>query len=233
MLAMVGSCPELSFAQWQASAYIGAAHTGTSYLFLTQPTLGTILRFKPVGYRGESFRSPFYYGARIARDLSPHWAVEAELIHLKVFANVNRPSTVTGLLNGSPVDRAEPIDDIVQRFSISHGVNLILGNLLFRQPLLRSHSRRLPRLLLVLRLGAGTTRPHAESTIVGRANEHYQLGSPAAQFAAGVELNIFHRLYWAGEYKFTRTRQQVDVFQGKATSLLESHHVVTGPVIHF
>jgi hypothetical protein len=36
-----------------------------------------------------------------------------------------------------------------------------------------------------------------------------------------------------GEYKFTRVREQVDVNSGTATTLLESHHLVTGPAIHF
>jgi hypothetical protein len=36
-----------------------------------------------------------------------------------------------------------------------------------------------------------------------------------------------------GEYKFTRTREQVDIFSGKIRELLASHHLVTGPVIHF
>jgi hypothetical protein len=62
---------------------------------------------------------------------------------------------------------------------------------------------------------------------------HYQVGSPVIQAAAGVEMRLWRTLYWTGEYKFTRTREQVNVFSGTARSLLESHHLVTGPVIHF
>jgi hypothetical protein len=222
-----------SLAQWTAGAYLGAAHTKNSALSLSQPALGTDLRFNPVSYRGESFRGPLYYGARVGYIFHGRWGVEGEFTHLKVFANVGRSSTVTGLLNGHPVNAFEPIETVVQRFSISHGVNLILANVVFREQLWRIRGDRSPRLTLVLRLGAGTTHPHAESTVEGHADEHYQLGSPAIQLGGGIELRVWHRLYWMGEYKFTRTEEQVHVFGGKVTSLLHSHHVVTGPTIHF
>ncbi len=82
-------------------------------------------------------------------------------------------------------------------------------------------------------LGGGTTIPHAESTIEGQADEHYQTGNPAIQAAAGAELRILRHLYWMGEYKYTRTRQHVNVFSGIADTLLQTHHLVTGPVVHF
>jgi hypothetical protein len=51
--------------------------------------------------------------------------------------------------------------------------------------------------------------------------------------AGGVELHVWRKLYWIGEYKYTRTREEVDVFSGTVKSLLQSHHIVTGPAIHF
>jgi hypothetical protein len=94
------------------------------------------------------------------------------------------------MLNGDPVHSVEPMDRLVQRFSISHGVNLILGNLVFRQPLVGSHPGRMPRLLLVLRLGAGTTRPHAESTIEGHAHEHYHSAAPRPSSLQGLSCTL-------------------------------------------
>jgi hypothetical protein len=84
-----------------------------------------------------------------------------------------------------------------------------------------------------VRFGAGATVPHAESTIEGQADEHYQTGSPAIQLAGGAEVRLWRKLYWMGEYKYTRTREEVNVFSGTASSLLQSHHIVTGPVVHF
>ena len=155
------------------------------------------------------------------------------LYNLKVFTRVNQPALVTGTLDGMPVNSRELVSSVVQRFSISHGVNLLMANAVFRQQLARRSSQELGRVMLALHLGAGTTIPHAESTIQGHADEHYQVGSPVIQAAAGVEMRLWRKLYWTGEYKFTRTREQVNVFSGTARSLLESHHLVTGPVIHF
>jgi hypothetical protein len=45
-----------------------------------------------------------------------------------------------------------------ERFSISHGVNLLLANAVFRQQLARRSSQELGRVMLELRLGAGTTQ---------------------------------------------------------------------------
>ena len=126
-----------------------------------------------------------------------------------------------------------PLSNIVQHFAVSHGVNLLLANAVFRQPLWNSPGQSSPRAVLKLSIGGGTTLPHAESLIQGHGDQHYQVGSPAIQLSGGLELRAWHRLYWSGEYKFTRTREQVDIFAGKITTLLDSHHLLTGPVIHF
>jgi hypothetical protein len=220
-------------AQWIAGGYIGEAHTLNSGLTIRQPALGTDVRFHDISYRGESFEPPLYYGVRGGYFFRPKWGVEVEFTHLKVFANVNQAATVTGILNGAPIDARQPVNAIVQRFSISHGVNLLLANAIFRQELWRSSDEKTARAYLNVRLGAGATIPHAESTIQGRADEHYQVGSPVVQFAGGIELRIWKRWYWMGEYKFTRIREQVDINSGTAKSLLQSHHVVTGPSVHF
>jgi len=219
-------------AEWEVAGYMGGAHTESSDLLLRQPSLVTHLRFGDIGYRGGSFETPLYYGARGGYFLRPRWAVEGEFVHLKVFAHVRQTAPITGTLRGSPLNVRQPVDTIVQSFSISHGLNLLLANVVFRQPLWRSRSGA-RRLNLAVRLGAGTTFPHPESIIEGSADAHYQTGSPAIQFAGGVELHLWRKLWWIGEYKFTRTRQEVDVFSGTATSLLRTHHAVTGPAIRF
>jgi hypothetical protein len=131
-----------SAAQWEAAGYIGAAHTQNSDLLLRQPSLGTDLRFTNISYRGESFQSPLYYGVRGGYFFRLHWGAEVEFTHAKVFANVNQSAPISGTLNGLPVNVRQPVDTIVQRFSISHGVNLLLANVVFRQQLWRPPSNR-------------------------------------------------------------------------------------------
>jgi hypothetical protein len=153
---------------------------------------------------------------------------------LKVFAKTALPVGVAGILNGVPISTVEPMAALVQHFSISHGVNLLLADAIFRERLRQRPGGKLGDVVLLnLRLGAGSTIPHPESEIQGHVDEHYQVGSPALQAAAGVELQLWHKLYWEGEYKYTYTSQHVEVYAGRAQSVLDSHHLVTGPVIHF
>jgi hypothetical protein len=222
-----------SAAQWTAGAYIGAAHTQNSFLTIQQPALGTNIRFGDIAYQGESFQPPLYYGLRTGYWFHHHWGLEAEFTHLKIFAIVDRQAAVTGTLNGTPINSSVPINSIVQRFSISHGVNLLLANVVFHHAVGRLPEPAHPRAYVALRFGAGATIPHAESTIQNVTDEHYQIGSPAIQIAGSIEVRIWNRVYWMGEYKFTRVREQVDVSSGTATTLLESHHLVTGPAVHF
>jgi lipid A oxidase len=232
-LALVLCLSARSAAQWTAGGYLGAAHTQNHALVIQQPSLNTDIRFNDVAYRGESFQPPLYYGVRGGYWLHRHWGAELEFIHLKVFANADQPAVATGTLNGATINARVPINTIVQRFSISHGVNLLVANAVLHQELGRANDESRTRAHVVLRLGVGATIPHAESTIQNAPDEHYQVGSPAIQLAASVEVRTWDRLYWMGEYKFTRARERVDVNSGTATTLLESHHLVTGPVIHF
>ena len=221
-------------AQWEVAGYIGGAHTQNSTLNLCRPSLGTNLRFSNVSYRGESFQSPLYYGLRGGYILRPHWVGEIEFTHLKVFANANLPVSISGTVNGVPVSTHEPMDTIIQSFGISHGVNLLTGDIVFRQRLWRPLSGNgVGRLTVTVRFGAGATIPHAETIIAGHADEHYQIGSPAIQLGGGVEVWVWRKLHWMAEYKYTRTNEQVSVYSGNVTTLLQSHQIVTGPVIQF
>ena len=218
--------PSVAHADWSAAAFVGGAHTASSSLHVRQPGRSTDLLFSPVVYAGESFRSPIYYGYRLRYLFrSPSWfGLEGEVIHLKVFAETGKSATVQGVLAGAAITRSAPIADIVQRFSISHGVNLALVNAVGRRRLGTAHGR----FALIGRAGAGITVPHAESAIRGQSTEHYQLGSFAFQLASGAEMAVRGGLAVLAEYKYSRTRQSVDVAEGTATTLLSSHHAVVG-----
>lgn len=220
-------------AQWQAAGFVGGAHTQDSFLSVRQPALGTILRFHPVAFSGKSFQGPLYYGGRGGYFFSRYLGVEAEYIHLKVFARVDRPGMASGVDRGTPISTELPLGNIVQRFSISHGVNLLMANAALRHPVGASTDQSRPRLLLNLRAGLGVTIPHPETQINGVADEHYQVGSMVFQLAPGAELRLWDRVYWLADYKYTHTRQRVDIFSGTAETLLNSHHGVTGISLHF
>lgn len=220
-------------AEWSVAGYLGGAHTQASSLRLHQPGLGTDLTFKQVEFSGESLQSPLYYGVRGGYFLYRHFGLEAEFIHLKVFADAARATRVQGTLRGAPIAATIPINSVVQRFSISHGLNLLFANAIVRQDLLRRHGEKLGRLLLAARFGAGVTIPHGESTIENISQEQYQVGRPAWQLAGGAEFGIWRGLHLLGEYKFTRTNERVDVHAGTVETPLNSHHIIAGVSWHF
>jgi hypothetical protein len=113
------------------AAYLGSAHTLASPVAISQPTLMTSLIFEGVRFEGRSFDPPLYYGGRGGYFMQsrPFLGIEAEFIHLKVFSNPAQQAHVTGVHKGTPVDSELPLGEIVQRYSISHGVNLVLFNI--------------------------------------------------------------------------------------------------------
>ncbi len=222
-----------AWTEWRAAAYLGGARTERSSLAIEQAALATRILFRGVDFDGQSFQTPLYYGYRAGYFFGRRFGAEAEFIHQKVFARVDRAVETEGELRGEPLSGRIPMERVVRRFSISHGLNLLLANLVVCHPLLEQPGEKHARLLIAGRFGAGGTIPHPESNILGAAREQYQGGRPAIQVAAGVEFRLWRGLYGLAEYKFTRTRQRVDIAGGTAEALFRSHHAVFGLAYHF
>jgi lipid A oxidase len=214
-----------ALAEWTAAAYLGGAWTHDSFLRLDRPQAGTSLRLDGVTFEGRSFQSPVYYGYRLGYFWNRRFGVEAEFVHMKVYARTERTVNARGTLRGSPVDGSIRMSEAVSRFSVSHGANFLLGNFVVRQPM--------HRLTLTGRFGLGPSIPHPETEVDGVFQEQYEVGWPAVQAAAGVEIRLWRRLYWLAEYKFTRSRENVRIPGGTAETLLRSHHGVSGIGIRF
>ena len=190
-------------AGWLFAFYLGAAHTQRTALTFSQDNPSAQLTLRAVALRGESFTPPLYYGYRVTYFPNRSWlGIEGEFTHLKVYANL-------------------PPDGLVERFSMSHGLNLVLVNAIARRTF-RS------RLTLLARGGAGPTVPHAESTIAGASHEGYQLGSIALNAGAGVHVDLSHHVGALAEYKLSRTHETVDVARGQARGAFLSHHATFG-----
>ena len=215
---------------WVVSAYAGGGHTGSSNLKISQPALGNILTFEDVRFRSRSFDPPLYYGLRGGYFLNwmPFLGFESEFIHLKVFTDPQQQVRVTGQRRDVPISRELPLGEIVQQYSISHGVNLLFFNVAVRGRIPREG-----RLILTARTGIGPTFPHTESRVEGQAQEQYEIGGIGWQSAGAAEIRLWKGLHLLGEYKFTRTRQRNKVSSGTAESLLRTHHGVFGLSYHF
>jgi hypothetical protein len=231
--ALILAMPRLAAADWTIGGFLGGSWTRDTSLTLTRPASGLDVTLDPIHYAGEPWKSPPYYGYRVGYLPGSHWfGIEGELIHLKVLADITRTTTADGAIDGVPVSGPMAVASLVQRFSITHGVNLWFVNALFRheQP---SSGTAEPRWVLVGRLGAGRSIPHAESTIQGRAYEAYQWGASSLQASGAVEVRAAHRFYVTAEYKLTRTPQDVTIDGGRAQTTLVTSHLATGVMYRF
>jgi hypothetical protein len=220
-------------AEWTFAAFLGGARTQSTSLTVTQPSEGTSVALSPVDYRSESFEPPYYYAYRVGVfPGSRSFGIEGEFIHLKVIADTSRTTNADGTIAGQPVSGSRALSSVVERFSISHGVNLLLVNAVFRRTAAIAREGDAPRWILTGRAGVGASIPHPESTIGGLTLERYEWGSVSLQGAAGVEVRIARRLFVAGEYKLTRTTQDVSIAGGSARTPLTTHHLVGGLVVH-
>ena len=215
-------------AQWRVSVFVGGTSTHATTIDLRQPELGSHVRFEDVPFDGESWASPIYYGARftVLPARSSRWSIEAEFLHAKVIADTNAIIRSAGTLRRTGVSGEQRLGDYVQRFAQTHGLNFVLGNLVWRVPVGA-------RAALAFRGGAGLTLPHAESSLDGQALEQYEYGGPAVQGAVGVEVGLVGPLYLLGEYKLTYTSTRVDVVGGTAGASFTTHHLVSGLGLEF
>ena len=232
--ALVITLPSPARADWMVSAYLGGAWTRPSTARLDQPTQHSSLEFIDLHYRGESSRPRRYYGYRIGWiPTSRRWmAIEAEHVHAKVFAETGDIGHVRGTLRGVPIDTSQNVSLVVQELSMSHGLNFIFGNFVIRREFgaqLGAHRRA----TAAVRVGAGPTVPHAESTVGGVSREQFEYGGFGAQVASSIEFAVWRGLHVLGEYKFTGTAARISVDSGEAVIPARSHHVVGGVAVRF
>jgi hypothetical protein len=114
------------------------------------------------------------------------------------------------------------MDDLVQRYSMTHGLNYLLVNGVARRMLGDG------RVALIGRLGAGPTYPHAETTIDHTPREQYELAGLGGHFSAGVDVRLRGRLSAMAEYKLTASRPEITVADGTGRVRAVSHHVAVG-----
>jgi lipid A oxidase len=213
--------PLAAFGQWSAAAYTGKTHTQSADVEVVRPPDIHIV-FRDVGFDDRSFHKPLYYGLRAGYMLRSWADVEGEFIHIKAFARVNEPVHAAGTLPevSNTAGKTAPAL-VVQQYSVSHGLNLLLGNLVVHHPVVR-------RLNVSFRAGIGLAIPHAEIRAFAQQLQQYQLHGHALQLSGGVEFQLIRRLFWLGEYKFTTTSPRFEITSGSIESSFATHHVLSG-----
>jgi hypothetical protein len=220
-------------AEWNVAAYLGGTRTHNSVITFEQPSQNTRVLFRDVSYSGQDFQKPLYYGIRGGYVFGRAFGLEAEFIHLKVFADTNRTVQVDGQVGNQGFNGPLPMNTLVQHFSISHGLNMLFGNIVLRRNFLVEEEENIGRILLNSRFGFGTTFPHPEIEALGFTQQGYQDGRPAFQTGTGLEVRLWKRVYGLGEYKFTFTRQKPTIPNGTAETILATHHILFGTALHF
>jgi hypothetical protein len=222
-LALLVGVPEVGQAQWTFAGYLGDAWTSSSTMTVDGPAAGTSTRIADVEYETKSWSRPLYWGVRAGRAVSrdERWSLELEYMHLKVFAIPQQVVHVQGTIDGRAVDAREPFQSIVERYQISHGVNLLMINV--------AYERRInPRLTLTGRTGLGPTLPHAELTIGGVSRDEYTWGRIGAQAGAGVDWSVTGYLFITGELKYTFNSQRLAVGSAMTDARFGTTHLIAG-----
>lgn len=186
------------------SLFTGVALTPDNDLDLHQ-TGRTDLTFHDVSFEGRDFETPPYYGARALWFASEdsHWGFGAEFFHIKLYAQTKDTVRVTGQRNGVNVDDNERIDKTIEQFSLSHGLNFALADVIYRW----FPGPRGPGFPGCLQpyagLGLGAAVPHVESNVGGKFHEEYQFHGPGVQGLVGVNVDLTRQWGVMLEYKLT------------------------------
>src|SRR5438477_3044000 len=204
LLLLLACGPARLNAEFIISLYGGAAFTDNNDLRLKQSG-GTDLTFHDVSYSGKNLNSPPYYGGRLAYFLPQqlHWGFAAEFFHAKLYLNVGDTVRVTGTRAGAPVNGLETVGTTINAFSISHGLNFLTANAIYRWFPGESGKGFIGRFQPYIGAGIGAVIPHVESTVGGIAFEQYQWHGPGVQSFAGASFDLTRQWSVFAEYKFS------------------------------
>lgn len=227
------ACCAPSFAETSFSMYLGASRTAGSDLHIVQPRLGTDLVAHDVQWSARPFKPAPYYGLRVTHfpTAESRWGASLDFTHYKIYAQAARASGVQGAWANTAVAGTAPLAQYVQRFELSHGVNMLSANVLYRWTLPRLGSGRLQPYV-----GAGLAGylPHAESTVGAVPHEAgYHLAGLGVHLQAGAQYRLTERVAVFVEAKYDRGRAKVDVAAGTAQTALRTMHLVSGIAVGF
>jgi opacity protein-like surface antigen len=223
LVAVIAGVPRPAQAQWYFQGYLGGNHTQSADVHIAQPSAGVDLTYTAVTFDARPFEAPQYYGYRFGHaQRNGRLAFEFEFLHEKIYAVTDVAVQTIGHVGGVTISGAERMDARVQRYSMSHGLNFLLANLVSRQPIGSGESS------FVLRGGLGPTLPHGESEVFGVTQEQYEWAGLGLQASAGVDLHLTGRLSGIIEYKLTYAHPTITIPNGTGDMVAVTHHLAIG-----
>ncbi len=183
------------------------AFTGTPYTYPSPARIvnpgakgATDFTIDPVAWYTNPFKSPIYYGARVAQWFSGGKAgAGIDFIHSKAIAPLDDEANFSGTLDGQPLPPRARIKDVLSKLEFSHGHNMLLLNGFLRLPSIGA------RISPYVGAGAGVLLPHTEVELANGSRPRtyeYNYAGPAGQALAGIEIRLA-KLSLFVEYKFT------------------------------
>ena len=214
-----------SWAETVAQVYTGSSSTRDSDLRIIQRGAGTDITLHDVDWNGKPFKTAPYYGLRLARfpDQYSHWGIGIEYTHYKMYADTGRVTNATGVWKGAAVSTAVPMDQYVQHFEVSHGMNMISFVGMYRW------ASATDRLQPYAGAGLAYYMPHSENTIDNRAHETgYESSGGGYQVLGGVQYKLTPKTALFTEAKFNSGTLKVDIADGRAETPVRTWHIVAG-----
>ncbi len=218
-------------AEMSISAYTGTSDTAKSDLRIRQPSSNSDATFHGVSWEARSFEDSPYYGIRLTwfQTDSSRIGASLDFTHYKIYAETGRTLAVDGSWDGAAVKGVAPMSLRVQHFEVSHGLNLLALNAMYRWPL---SGTALSEAVWRPYVGAGLVAyvPHAEAVIDGNSTSaDYQLGGFGYQILAGLEYRPWRHVSLFGELK--QDGGELDLsFEGatRAKTRVRTFHALAG-----
>ncbi len=233
-----------------AGGYLGVTHTHPSVVTIKNPGR-TDMSLGPIEWEGKPFKSPIYYGLRVA-----HWQDGArfgtllDFTHAKAVSRFDEETSFTGTLEGKALPPRAKVGDVFRHLEFSHGHNMLTLN-----GLLRLGSFRVQP---YVGAGGGISLPHTEIGYRGENGRtyEYQYAGLAGQVLAGLEVQVGgarifleYKLSYApydvplsgvvnGWILFTDLWRQISAWAkgeappgGRLTTPLVTHHAIGGAMV--
>ncbi len=196
---------------WSIALAIGLSFTKPSDVTIDMPGEKNHVTLRDVHWSGQPFVSPLYYVVRLG-----YGDAAIDFTHYKILAAVHKDVHEDGTWHSEPVDDDVPLDQRVQHFEVSHGVNSLGLVAIAHDPSKRG-----------LYIGGGPViyLPHAETSVDGKdAQWGYAFGGSGFEVFGGDGIPA----PWA-ELKNDVGHITIKIADGTASLPLNTLHLSVAP----
>lgn len=222
-------------AEWKLAASGGVSSTQSSDLRIRQGASNYTV--EGVRWASEDFTMPPWYDITATYFLpgKPNLGFSLGLMHMKVIAKTEQTRRIYGTVDGVPVDMQAPMEDLVQAFSITHGVNYLNLGVVGRLQWQRDERFPDGRIQPYAALGFGPVINHPENKVGGVDREEgYEtnrrwgwVGTVGVHYAISQKWGVF------SEVRTSHVANHVTVANGSADATLNTSHFATGLAYSF